>query len=139
MELSSLNIKKIHIFSQTKAFLIFFQKKSFLIFPEMEPCTSQPKPKLLIAFAYFITISSGAFILPLILLSLFECIHFTNFFYHDCFLCCCTTSATDLRVFFYSQAFFTLLTLLLDIWHNLLLPRLPWGGQFSLEGCRAFH
>ena len=107
MELSSLDIKKIHIFSQTKAFLIFFQKKSFLIFPEMEPCTSQPKPKLLITFVYFITVSSGVFILPLILLLFFKCFHFTNFFYHDCFLCCCTTSATDLRVFFTLRSFLT--------------------------------
>ena len=44
MELSSLNIKKIHIFSQRKAFLIFFQKKSFLIFLEMKLCTSHPNP-----------------------------------------------------------------------------------------------
>ena len=29
------------------------------------------------------------------------------------------------------------LTLLPSIWHNLLLWRLPWGQQFSLEDCRA--
>ena len=31
------------------------------------------------------------------------------------------------------------LTLRPEIWHNLLLSRLPWGRQFSLQGCRAFH
>ena len=44
MELSSLNIKIIYIFSQMKAFLIFFQKKSFVVFLEMEPSTSHPNP-----------------------------------------------------------------------------------------------
>ena len=41
MELSSSNIKKILIFSQTKAFLIF---------PEMKHCTFQPKLKKLKRF-----------------------------------------------------------------------------------------
>ena len=31
------------------------------------------------------------------------------------------------------------LTLRPEIWHTLLLSRLPWGRQFSLQGCRAFH
>ena len=44
MELSSSNIKRIHIFAQKKA-LIFSQKKAFLTFPKMEPCTFKPKLK----------------------------------------------------------------------------------------------
>ena len=43
----------------------------------------------------------------------------------------------------FERAFFTLsrclLTLLPDIWHDLLLSMLPWCGQFCLEGCSAFN
>ena len=41
------------------------------------------------------------------------------------FLCCCTASTTDLReLILPSGAFY--LTLLPEIWHNLLLSRFPW-------------
>ena len=50
--------------------------------------------------------------------------------------CVITTIATDLReCFFHSDVFY--LTLLPDIWHNLLLLRLLWGQQFCLEGWRV--
>ena len=104
---------------------------------------------LLIAFVHFITVSLGVFFLffffsPLILLLFFECFHFTKFLYRDCFLsgtsflCCCTANATDLRELFLLSGVLYL-TLRPEIWHNLLLSRLPWGRQFSLQGCRAFH
>ena len=77
----------------------------------------------------------------------------TAFLLHTSFLCCCTASATDLRehllpsgvfyltllphicysiggatdlreLFLFSGVFY--LTLLCNIWHNLLLSRLPW-------------
>ena len=60
---------------------------------------------------FFITDSSDVFISPLILLLLFVCFHFTNFFYRDCFLSgtsflsCFAASATDLESFLYSQTF----------------------------------
>ena len=54
---------------------------------------------LLITFVHFITVSSGVFISPLILLLFFEYFHFTNFLYCDCFLSG-TVSATDLRELF---------------------------------------
>ena len=41
------------------------------------------------------------------------------------FLCCCIASGTDLRELFLLTSVFYL-TLLPDIWHNLLLSRLPW-------------
>ena len=84
------------------------------------------------------------FFSPLILLLFFECFHFTKFLYRDCFLsvtsflCCCTTNATDLRELFLLSGVLYL-TLRPEIWHNLLLSRLPWGRQFSLQVCRAFH
>ena len=43
----------------------------------------------------------------------------------------------------FEKAFFSLrhfyLKLLPNIWHNLLLWRLPYGLQFCLAGCRASH
>ena len=99
---------------------------------------------LLIASVHFITVSSGVFTSPLILLLFFECFDFTNFLYHDCFLsvtsflCCCTVSVTDWRELILLSGIFYL-TLLPNIWHNLLLSRLPWGWQFSIEDCTASH
>ena len=90
-----------------------------------------------------VTVSSGVFISPLILLLFFKCFHFTNFLYRDCFLSgtsflsCIAASATDLESFLYSQTI--LPKLLPDIWHNLLLSRLPWDQQLCLEGCRTCH
>ena len=61
-----------------------------------------------------VTVSSGVFISPLLLLLFFKCFHFTNFLYRDCFLsgtsflCCCTASATDLRELFSLAVVFTL-------------------------------
>ena len=40
-------------------------------------------------------------------------------------------------IFFLLGVFY--LAFLPDIWHNLLLSRLPWGRQYNLEGCRAYH
>ena len=99
---------------------------------------------LLIAFVKSITVSLGVFTSSLIFLLFFECFDFTNFLYHDCFLpvssflCCCTVSVTDWRELFLLSGILYL-TLLPNIWHNLLLSRLPWGRQFSLEGCTASH
>ena len=48
MELSTSNIKKIILTFSQKKLLYFLKRKLllyFLIFLEMEPCTSQPKPK----------------------------------------------------------------------------------------------
>ena len=65
-------------------------------------------------FIVHVTVSSGVFISPLILLLFFKCFHFTNFLYRDCFLsgtsflCCCTASATDLRELFSLSGVFTL-------------------------------
>ena len=65
---------------------------------------------------------------------LISIVHVTNFLYPDyffaafllstLFLCCCTANATDLRELFLLSGNFYL-TLLPDIWHNLLLSRLP--------------
>ena len=95
---------------------------------------------LLIAFVHFITVSSGVFISPLILLLFsFLCFHFSNFLYCDCFLsgtsflCCCTASATDLREFFLLSGVFYL-TLLPDICHNLLFYQgFPGAGSSTLK------
>ena len=99
----------------------------------------------------FITVSSGVSISPLIFTTVFRVflllivfvryfsfvliafIHFTNFLYTDSFflpdtsfLYCCTWSATDLRELFLLSGGVFYLTLLPDIWHTLLLSRLPW-------------
>ena len=48
------------------------------------------------AFIHFITVFSGCFVSPLVLLLFFECFHFSIFLYRDCFLSgtsflrCCT-------------------------------------------------
>ena len=96
---------------------------------------------LLIAVVHFITVSSGVFISPLILLLFFEChqlslpcLFFVRYFvfvllYRECY--------GFEKAFLHSGVFY--LTTLPDIWHNLLLSRLPWGRQFCLEGCRASH
>ena len=53
----------------------------------------------------------------------FSGVSFFTFF--GVFLYCCTVSATDLReLFLFSDIFY--LTPFPDIWHNLLLSRLPW-------------
>ena len=145
MELSSLNIKKIHIFFQRKVFLIFFQKnfqsskkekntlKMFFYFrksnfstPSLENSYFLREPlrvfhhcffrcfhftigfyycfrafSLLIAFVHFITVSSGVFISPPILLLFFECFHFTKFLYRDFFclvICFCVVVPRVLRI-----------------------------------------
>ena len=77
---------------------------------------------LLIAFAHF-TLPSNVLMLP-------------TFFAVTSFLFCCTASATDLRERFLLSDI-SYLTLLPNIWHNLLLSRLPWGWQLHLEGCRV--
>ena len=63
----------------------------------------------MIAFVHFITVSSSVFISPLILLLFFECFHFTNFLYRECFLSrtsflCCGTR----ECYGFERAFFTL-------------------------------
>ena len=88
---------------------------------------------------------SGVFIVDYICLRHYflRFFHFINFFssasFHqlcDCFfllrfLFCFKMSATDLRkIFILSGVFY--LTLLLDIWHNLLSSRLPRDWQFTL-------
>ena len=101
----------------------------------------------LIAFVPFITVSSsGFFISPLILLLLFRVFSFHQlslpwlfFFFFRCFVFVLLYRMCH----GFERAFFPLsrclLTLLPDIWHNLLLSMLPWGGQFCLERCRAFN
>ena len=65
-------------------------------------------------FIVHVTVSSGVFISPLILLLFFKCFHFTIFLYRDyflsgtSFLCCCTASATDLRELFSLSGVLTL-------------------------------
>ena len=92
----------------------------------------------------------------------FRCFFFVFFFHHWFYYCflsvfispsfftvtvfCqvlrfCVVVQRMLRIW---ESFFLLsgvlyLTLRPEIWHNLLLSRLPWGRQFSLQGCRAFH
>ena len=58
-----------------------------------------------------VTVSSGVFISPLLLLLFFKCFHFTNFLYRDCFCQVLRFCAVVLRVlqiwesFFHSQLF----------------------------------
>ena len=54
------------------------------------------------------------------------------------FLCCFTVSAADLGELFSLSGVFRF-TLLCNIWHSLLLSRLPWGLQYNLEGYRASY
>ena len=69
---------------------------------------------LLITFIHFITVFSGCFVSPLVLLLFFECFHFSKFLYRDCFLSgasflpCCTRVLRIWESFFHSSAFFTL-------------------------------
>ena len=89
--------------------------------------------------------NSGVSISPLILLYCFSSVFISPTFFTvlvflpgTLFLCCCTTSATDLReVCLLSDVIY--LKLLPDIWHNLLLSRFPWGQQFRLEAYRVSH
>ena len=79
-----------------------------------------------------VTVSSGVFISPLILLLFFKCFHFTNFLlpwlffvrYFVFVLLYC-------ECYRFERAFFTLrcfsITLFPNIWHNLFLSRLPRG------------
>ena len=92
---------------------------------------------LLIAFVHSITVSSGVFISPLVLLLFFECFHFTNFLYRDwvlsgtSFLRCCTASATNLRELFLLSVVFYL-TLLPNIRYNLLFYQaFPWADSYT--------
>ena len=92
---------------------------------------------LLIAFVHSITVSSGVFISPLVLLLFFECFHFTNFLYRDwvlsgtSFLRCCTASATNLRELFLLSIVFYL-TLLPNIRYNLLFYQaFPWADSYT--------
>ena len=70
----------------------------------------------LIAFD-IITVSSVVFILPLILLLLFECFHLISFLFRDSFLSgtsflyCCTGSDTDLRGLVHNFLFSSVFTL----------------------------
>ena len=78
----------------------------------------------LVSFLYVI-VSSNVFIVDYI--SLLHCF-FT--------VAVVTASATDLREpCLVSGVFY--LQILSHIWHSLLLLRLPWGWQFSLQGCKA--
>ena len=53
---------------------------------------------------------------------------FVAFLSGTLFLCCCTASATDLRELFLVSGVFYL-SLLPEIWHNLLLSRLSWEKE----------
>ena len=65
----------------------------------------------------------------LLLITLFHVTNFAAFMLGTSFLCCCTASATDLsELFLLSGVFY--LTLLPDIWQNLLLSRLPWAARY---------
>ena len=99
---------------------------------------------MLIGFSHFIVVSSGVFIPPLILLLLFRLFSFQELSLPSLFLsgtpllCCSTASATDLREFFLlSHVFY--LTLLPDIWHNLLFYQgFPGASSSTLKvvaGC----
>ena len=96
---------------------------------------------LLIPFFHFITVSSGVFMSTLILLFFFDCLYcllwwpfFVRYFIFELLYWVC---------YGFEKAFFSLrhfyLKLLPNIWHNLLLWRLPYGLQFCLAGCRASH
>ena len=129
----------------------------FFIFQKIK--LFNPKLKKLLLFRrtnWFSLLFSGLFIadcICLIQVSLFHhwfCYCFSSVFISPTFftvpvflpgtsfLCCCTTSATDLReLCLLSDVFY--LKLLPDIWHNLLLSRFPWGQQFRLEAYRVSH
>ena len=99
---------------------------------------------------FFISSCFSFFLFSFLLLLISWCFHFFMFLILQMFLlfttlfcqvlrfCVVTGSATDLRERFLLSGVFYL-TLLPDIWHNLLLSRFAWGQDFSLEGCRAFH
>ena len=93
----------------------------------------QPRRVFHFFMLLFLQMFSGVFI--------FDCIWSLHCLLGTSFLgccCCCTASATDLREhFLFSGVFY--LTLLPNIWLNLLLSSLPWSWQLSLEGCRASH
>ena len=111
---------------------------------------------------WFLLSFLGVFIVDCVC-SLHHCFFMCFFFFHHWFYYCffsvfispsfftvtvfcqvlrfCVVVLRMLRIW---ESFFLLsgvlyLTLRPEIWHNLLLSRLPWGRQFSLQGCRAFH
>ena len=70
-----------------------------------------------------------------------NCICLLYCFFAVCYVlrfCVVTSSATDLKEHFLLSCVFYL-TLLPNIWHNLLLSGLPWDWQFSLGSCRVSH
>ena len=99
----------------------------------------------LIAFVHFITVSSsGFFYFTTDFTIAFSSVFISpTFFTMTVFFTCFVFVLLYRMCHGFERAFFTLsrclLTLLPDIWHDLLLSMLPWGGQFCLEGCRAFN
>ena len=109
-------------------FLIFLvlKDKNSCFFPG-EPCrVFQVFPFFTFLMCFYVSPFSDVFIFHLSQVfhfSPFSGVSFFTFFW--VFLYYCTVSATDLReLFLFSDILY--LTPLPDIWHNLLLSRLPW-------------
>ena len=83
LNFSTLTLKSSYFFFR-RAYHCFFKCFHFTITIDFYYCFRVFS--LLIAFVHFITVFSGVFISPLILLLFFECFNFTNFLYCDCFL-----------------------------------------------------
>ena len=90
---------------------------------------------------FFMNVSSGVFISPLILQLFFECFHFTNFLCRDVFLsgtlflCCCCSECYG-----FERAFFKLGRFLpydpSRLWHNLLLSKPSWASSSASKVAR---
>ena len=102
-----------------KSFL-YFRKRNFLIF-HLSGVSIFHLSQVFSFFTFLRCFNfshfSGVFIFTFL-----KCFIFHLFWV---FLCCCIASGTDLRELSLLTSVFYL-TLLPDIWHNLLLSRLPW-------------
>ena len=130
-------LKKWKINALSKSFL-YFGKWNFLA-QGLQNSFFRRTPKgislMLFQVFSFFTIVFRVFSL---LIAFFHVTNFASFLLGASFLCWCTAGATDLRELFLLSAVFYL-TLVPDIWYNLLLSRFTWEPAvlpWRLQGLR---